>query len=199
MQESLCLAWLQAPPALKLTQSLHTLRSALQPATRKNLCQVGVARLSLPRASFILVGGIWGANFPALQSPCSLSSSLGCLRGWYFPLPSRKPCGLHPSAPQRGAPKIRTFPGGLMAVPCSLALVSPLPPPSHRVAHGCVCTHGQPLSQRSAAGCPPNYRRATLAFTCRRGKDPPTPPRGFPCFPRAQRARKILRSSVTFA
>ena len=46
--------------ASQSTGSLHTLRFALQLATKNTAWPVGVTRLSLPRASFILVGVLGG-------------------------------------------------------------------------------------------------------------------------------------------
>lgn len=46
--------------ASQATGSLHTVGIALQPATKTKTWLVGVTRLSLPRASFILVGVLGG-------------------------------------------------------------------------------------------------------------------------------------------
>ena len=64
--------------ASQVSQSLHTIRSALCPVTFLRMCPARVTRISLPRAGFLLVG-VFGGRFslPVTTRPVMLLAKRG--------------------------------------------------------------------------------------------------------------------------
>ena len=155
--------------ALKITPPLHALRSALQPEPQSFGVQAGVTPLSLPRASFILVGVFGGLLSLPLTTP----------------LPTRQACAWHPVRPLgQGTPpqKKCSIPGWALKVttlfwwqPAPFSN-SPLPSPLPSILHvpalpvlpgPCVMPASNPIRPPRGAPQCPLYIGTVLPFHVR--------------------------------
>ena len=155
--------------ASQITQSFHTKRSALQPEPQSFGVQAGVTPLSLPRASFILVGVFGGLLSLPLTTP----------------LPTRQACAWQPVRPLgQGTPpqKKCSIPGWALKVttlfwwqPAPFSN-SPLPSPLPSILHvpalpvlpgPCVMPASNPIRPPRGAPQCPLYIGTVLPFHVR--------------------------------